>query len=55
MDVIQDILKNGPIAAFPFWTRGVLISLFLCIVCTLLCMLIVLLIYGSHINIQFGY
>lgn len=55
MGVIQDVLKNGPIAAFPFWTRSILLSIFSSIVCTLMGMLIVLLTFESGIAIQFGY
>ncbi|WP_350285889.1 hypothetical protein [uncultured Croceitalea sp.] len=55
MDVIKDILQNGPIASFSLWTRGILLSIFSSIVCTLLVMLVLLFSYGTHMNIQFGY
>lgn len=55
MEVIKDVLKNGPIAAFPFWIKSVLLSLFSTIVCTLFTMLVVLLYTGYGTNIRFGY
>ncbi len=55
MEVINDVLKNGPIAVFPFWLRSILLSLFATIVCVLLTMLIVLLRTGYGKNILFGY
>ena len=55
MDVIQDVLKNGPIAGFPLWIKGILITIFSSIVCTLMGMLVVLLTFESGMAIQFGY
>ncbi len=55
MEVIKDVLENGPIAAFTIWMRGVLISLFSIIVCVLLTMLVVLLYTGYGSTIRFGY
>jgi len=55
MDVITDVLKNGPIAAFPFWVRGILLSIFSSIVCTLIVMFIFLLAFESNVSTHFGY
>ncbi|GMN05226.1 hypothetical protein MTsPCn5_06140 [Croceitalea sp. MTPC5] len=55
MDVIRDILKNGPIAPYSLWTKSILLSVFSSIVCTLIIMLVILLVNGYNTNIQFGY
>ena len=55
MDVFKEILKNGPLGLLPFWSKSLMLLLFSAIVSTLLTMLIVLLVYGPTMSIQFGY
>jgi len=55
MDVIKEILNNGPLGLLSFWSKSMVLLLFSAIVSTLLSMLTVLLVYGSEISIQFGY
>ena len=55
MDVLKDVMRNGPIAPFSNWTKGIFISVFTAIVITLMIMLVVLLRYELYTNIQFGY
>jgi hypothetical protein len=55
MDVIKEILNNGPLGLLSFWSKSMVLLLFSAIVSTLLTMLAVLLVYGSEISIQFGY
>lgn len=55
MDVIKEILNNGPLGLLSIWSKSMVLLLFSVIVSTLLTMLIVLLRYGNEISIQFGY
>lgn len=55
MDVIKEILNNGPLGLLSFWSKSMVLLLFSAIVSTLLTMLAVLLVYGNEISIQFGY
>ncbi len=55
MDVMKEILNKGPLGLLSFWSRSMVLLLFSAIVSTLLTMLVVLLIYGNEISIQFGY
>jgi len=55
MDVIKEILNDGPLGLLSFWSKSMVLLLFAAIVATLWSMLIVLLLYGSEVPIQFGY
>ena len=55
MDVIKEILNNGPLGLLSFWSKSMVLLLFSAIVSTLFTMLTILLIYGHEISIQFGY
>ncbi len=55
MDVIKEIVTKGPLGLLPFWSKSMVLLLFSAIVSTLLSMLVVLLVYGNEISIQFGY
>lgn len=55
MDVMKEILSKGPLGLLSFWSRSMVLLLFSAIVSTLLTMLVLLLIYGNEISIQFGY
>lgn len=55
MDVLKEIMNNGPLGLLSFWSKSLVLLLFSAIVSTLLTMLIILLIYGNQIPIQFGY
>ncbi|MEM1257166.1 MAG: hypothetical protein AAGC45_11125 [Bacteroidota bacterium] len=55
MDVIKEILDKGPLGILSFWSKSMVLLLFSAIVSTLLTMLVVLLIYGNEMSIQFGY
>jgi hypothetical protein len=55
MDVIKEILNNGPLGLLSLWSKSMVLLLFSAIVSTLLSMLTFLLIYGNQVAIQFGY
>ena len=55
MDVIKEIIDKSAAGALDRGLRALVLSIFASIVCTLFGMLIVLLRYGSEMNIQFGY
>ncbi len=55
MDVIKEIMQNGPLGLLPVWSKSLVLLLFSAIVATLATMLMILLRYGSEISIQFGY
>ena len=55
MDVIKEIMENGPLGMLPVWSKSLVLLLFSAIVTTLLAMLTFLMRYGSEISIQFGY
>nr|WP_299382139.1 hypothetical protein [Allomuricauda sp.] len=55
MDVVKEIIRNSAIGPFSKGFKGMVLSLFASIVCTLFIMLVVLLRYGTAMNIQFGY
>jgi len=55
MDVIKEIMRNGPLGLLSFWSKSMVLLLFSAIVSTALTMLIFLLIYGNEVSIQFGY
>ena len=55
MDVFKEIVNNGPLGLLPFWSKSMVLLLFSAIVSTLFTMLLILLVYGSEVSIQFGY
>ncbi|MCL6273410.1 hypothetical protein M3P19_05275 [Muricauda sp. 2012CJ35-5] len=55
MDVVKEIIRNSAIGPFSRRFQGMVLSLFGSIVCTLFIMLVLLLINGTTMNIQFGY
>ncbi|WP_165395210.1 hypothetical protein [Flagellimonas allohymeniacidonis] len=55
MDVIKEIIENSAAGPLSKGYKTLVLSLFASIVCTLFTMLVVLLSYGSNLNIQFGY
>lgn len=55
MDVLHTIIQNSSLNGMPTWYKAATLSIFSTIVTFLLGMLIVLLINGPHMNIQFGY
>ncbi|MFT4830474.1 MAG: hypothetical protein ACI815_000108 [Psychroserpens sp.] len=55
MDVINEIIQQSPIGKWPIGYKSAVLLLFLSIVITLFCMLIVLLKYGPNMTIQYGY
>ncbi len=55
MDVVKEIIQNSAIGPLSNGYKGLVLSLFASIVGTLLMMLVVLIIKGPEISIQFGY
>ncbi|WP_298998765.1 hypothetical protein ACOKFD_02905 [Flagellimonas sp. S174] len=55
MDVIKEIIEGSAAGALDKGLKALVLSIFASIVCTLFGMLVVLLRYGSEMNIQFGY
>ncbi|MEM9076274.1 MAG: hypothetical protein AAGC43_04500 [Bacteroidota bacterium] len=55
MDVIKEIINRSAAGALHKGFKALVISIFASIVCTLFGMLVVLLRYGTEMNIQFGY
>ncbi|MEX0312591.1 MAG: hypothetical protein AB3N18_00315 [Allomuricauda sp.] len=55
MDVVKEIIQNSAIGPLSNGYKGLVLSLFASIVGTLLTMLIVLILKGPEMNIQFGY
>lgn len=55
MDVINEIIQNSAIGPFSKLYKSMVLLLFSSIVTMLGAMLVVLLTYGSHMTIQFGY
>ncbi|UJH67300.1 hypothetical protein [Allomuricauda sp. SCSIO 65647] len=54
MDVIKEIIQNSAIGPYSNWSKGLVLSLFTSIVCTLMIML-VLLFATIPQNVQYGY
>ncbi len=54
MDVIKEIIQNSAIGPYSNWSKGLVLSLFTSIVCTLVIML-VLLFATIPQNVQYGY
>ena len=55
MDVINNIIQESPIGQWTLGYKSAVLILFSSIVITLFCMLIILLIYGPYMTIQYGY
>ncbi len=55
MDVIHEIIQNSAIGASSKMYKSMVLLLFATIVSTLFTMLILLLHFGIHTNIRFGY
>ncbi len=55
MDVFNLIIRNSALNGMPKWYSATTLLLFSTIVVTLLVMLAILLVYGPHMNIQYGY
>lgn len=55
MDVINEIIQESPIGQWNLGFKSAVLLLFSSIVITLFCMLIILLIYGPYMTIQYGY
>lgn len=54
MDVIKEIIQNSAIGPYSNWSKGLVLSLFTSIICTLVFML-VLLFATMPQNIHYGY
>ncbi|MGB5275188.1 MAG: hypothetical protein WBN39_14130 [Flavobacteriaceae bacterium] len=55
MDVINEILQKSALSEMTKWYKAATLLLFSSIVVMLSVMLVVLLIYGPNLTIQFGY
>lgn len=55
MDVFYSIIANTSLNGMPKWYKATSLLLFSVIVSMLLTMLVTLFIYGTHMNIRFGY
>nr|WP_297915226.1 hypothetical protein [uncultured Allomuricauda sp.] len=55
MDVLKEIIENSAAGRLDKGLKTFVLSVFASIVCTLFGMLVLLLRYGSEMNIQFGY
>ncbi|WP_164721422.1 hypothetical protein [Maribacter sp. MJ134] len=55
MDVINEILQKSALGVLSNAYKSLVLLLFSAIVTTLLTMLVLLITYGSHITVQFGY
>ncbi|WP_238934758.1 hypothetical protein [Aurantibacter crassamenti] len=55
MDVINVIVRNSSLNGMPKWYKALSIFLFSTIFSLLVTMLVMLFVYGPHMNIKFGY
>jgi len=55
MEVLNNLIQNSSLNGMPKWYKAVSILLFSSIITLLLTMLVMLMIYGPHVNIRFGY
>lgn len=55
MDVIKEIIKNSAIGPYSFFAKGIVLSIFSSIVCTLFIILTVLLVSSEEITKHFAY
>lgn len=55
MDVINEIIQNGPVGLLSKGLKSAVLLLFAIIVSVLLTMLVVLIAYGPSMTIRFGY
>ncbi|WP_396637817.1 hypothetical protein [Maribacter sp. R77961] len=55
MDVINEIIQKSALGVLSNGYKSLVLILFSTIVTTLVVMLVLLLKYGPHINVQFGY
>lgn len=55
MDVVKEIIENSAIGPLSSGYKGIVLLLFLAIVCTLLIMLTLLILHGSTLTFHYGY
>lgn len=55
MDVLKEIIENSAIGPLSNGYRGIVLLLFLTIVCTLLIMMVLLILHGSSLTFHYGY
>lgn len=55
MDIVKEIIQNSAIGPLASSYKGIVLVLFLTIVCTLFFMLILLILHGSTLTFHYGY
>ncbi len=55
MDVVKEIIENSAIGPLSNGFKGIVLLLFLTIVCALLIMLALLILHGSTLTFHYGY